>query len=118
MLEESLTLWTDRQTEERQYARDSEGSLVASTRDRQHTGVSEEIGTSMERKPLLRLGGGSQQEPIARLSDFQAGGWERVSKQECVLPIANIHFDVNSVLGCEILTLACLLAGDTQTWSQ
>lgn len=72
----------------------------------------------MERKPLLRLGGGSQQEPIARLSDFQAGGWERVSKPECVLPIANIHFDVNSVLECEILTLACLLAGDTQTWSQ
>lgn len=65
-----------------------------------------------KRRPLrpFEAEGGSQEELTGMLSDSPA--------EVYVLPVANAHFNVNSVLGCEIVTLRCLLAKDSQALSQ
>lgn len=99
------------QGEEQESGRGSEESLGANTRDGTLRSLKRSESPGKKREPLIpfEAEGGSQQEPTGRLSDYQARSRERGIELGRVLPIANTHFHVNSVLGYEILALGCLL---------
>lgn len=82
--------------------------MGANTRDSTLGSLKRSESPRRKKEPLTPFEAerGSQQEPSGKFSGSQARSTE---SRVCVLPIANTHFSVNSVLGCEILILGCLM---------